>query len=188
MIYSLKGVVSDVSKDRIAIDLGNIAYEVFVARSEDFSLNSETKVYTYEVLTQDDHYLVGFLDKMEKEAFCSLIEVKGIGPKTALSALGATHPEELFAAIEANNTAFLKKLPGIGPKAAAQIILDLKGKLVKTDEKGRPEAYDEVASALKSLGFKKAQIDSALSSINEPNLSNSDILRLALKQLRKGND
>ena len=188
MIYSLKGVISGLTKDKAVIDLGSIAYEVLIARSEDFKLGEETKVYTYEVLTQDDHYLVGFLDKMEKEAFCSLIEVKGIGPKTALSALGATHPEELFAAIEANNTAFLKKLPGIGPKAAAQIILDLKGKLVKTDSKGHPEAYEEVASALKSLGFKKAEIDSALSSINEPDLDNASILRLALKQLRKGKE
>lgn len=185
MIYSLKGVVAEISKTSVAIDLGSIAYEVLVARPDDFSLGEETKIYTYEVSTQDDHYLVGFLDKMEKEAFRSLIDVKGIGPKTALSALGATRPEELFAAIEANNTAFLKKLPGIGPKAAAQIILDLKGKLVKTDEKGRPEAYEEVASALKSLGFKKAQIDQALSSINEPGLDNASLLRLALKRLRK---
>ncbi len=186
MIYSLKGVVTDVKKDRIAIDLGQIAYEVLVARSGDFNLGEESKVFTHEVLTQEDHYLVGFLDKMEKEAFLSLIEVKGIGPKTALSALGATRPDELFAAIEANNTAFLKKLPGIGPKAAAQIILDLKGKLVKTDSKGHPEAFDEVSSALKSLGFKKAQIDAALASISTPDLPNSEILRLALKQLRKG--
>ena len=79
----------------------------------------------------------------------------------------------------------LMQVVGIGPKAAAQIILDLKGKLVKTDEKGRPEAYEEVASALKSLGFKKADIDRALSSINEPNLDNAALLRLALRQLRK---
>lgn len=188
MIYSLKGVVSDVSKDKIALDLGAIAYEVSVARSEDFALGEEIKIYTQEVMTQDEHYLVGFLDKREKEAFRSLLQVKGIGPKTALGALGATHPEELFAAIEANNTAFLKKLPGIGPKGAAQIILDLKGKLVKTDAKGHPEAYGEVASALKSLGFKKAEIDLALSRISEPGLSNADILRLALKQLGKGKE
>ena len=188
MIYSLKGVVSDVRKDRIVVDLGSIAYEVLVARSDDFALGEESKVFTYEVLTQDDHYLVGFLDKNEKEAFCSLIEVKGIGPKTALGALGATHPSELFAAIEANNTAFLKKLPGIGPKAAAQIILDLKGKLVKTDEKGHPEAYEEVASGLKGLGFKKAEIDRALASITVSGLSNAEILRLALQKLRKGGE
>ncbi len=185
MIYSLEGTVVEVSKDRIALSLGPIAYEVFVARSADFSVGETRKIYTSEVLTQDDHYLVGFPDKLEKEAFLSLISVKGIGPKTALSALGATKTAELFAAIEANNTAYLKKLPGIGPKAAAQIILDLKGKLVKTDEKGRPEAYEEVASALKSLGFKKADIDRALSSINEPNLDNAALLRLALRQLRK---
>ena len=185
MIYSLEGTVVEVSKDRIALSLGPIAYEVFVARSADFSVGETPKIYTSEVLTQDDHYLVGFPDKLEKEAFLSLISVKGIGPKTALSALGATKTDELFAAIEANNTAYLKKLPGIGPKAAAQIILDLKGKLVKTDEKGRPEAYEEVASALKSLGFKKADIDRALSSINEPNLDNAALLRLALRQLRK---
>lgn len=188
MIYSLKGTVCAVKKDRIAIDLGQIAYEVLVARSSDFKLGEESKVYIHEVITQDDHYLVGFLEEMEKEAFLSLIEVKGIGPKTALSALGATTPSELFASIEANNTAFLKKLPGIGPKAAAQIILDLKGKLVKTDEKGHPEAYEEVASALKGLGFKKTEIDRALASIHEPNLPNSELLRLALKSLRKGGE
>ena len=188
MIYSLKGIITEVKKDRVVVDLGSIAYEVLIARSGDFALGQEAKVFTYEVLTQDDHYLAGFLDKNEKEAFCSLIEVKGIGPKTALSALGATRPEELFAAIEANNTAFLKKLPGIGPKAAAQIILDLKGKLVKTDTKGHPEAYEEVASGLKGLGFKKSEIDKALASINEPNLPTAEVLRIALQKLRKGGE
>ena len=83
MIYSLEGTVVEVSKDRIALSLGPIAYEVFVARSADFSVGETRKIYTSEVLTQDDHYLVGFPDKLEKEAFLSLISVKGIGPKTA---------------------------------------------------------------------------------------------------------
>ena len=185
MIYSLNGKIIAREKGKIAVDIGSIAFEVFVAREEDFPLGEEFRVFTHEVLTQDDHFLVGFSSAMEKEAFLSLISVKGIGPKTALGALSATHPEELFRAIEANNTAFLKKLPGIGPKAAGQIILDLKGKLVKTDEKGHPEAYEEVSAALKSLGFKKADIDKALSSINEPNLDNAAVLRLALRALRK---
>lgn len=184
MIYSLEGTVVEVGKDRIALSLGPIAYEVYVARSEDFALGEEKKLFTSEVITQDDHYLVGFPDKLEKEAFLSLISVKGIGPKTALSALGATQTEELFQAIEANNTSYLKKLPGIGPKAAAQIILDLKGKLVKTDEKGHPQAYEEVAAALKSLGYKKGDIDKALAQINEPGLDNASLLRLALRRLK----
>jgi Holliday junction DNA helicase RuvA len=100
--------------------------------------------------------------------------------------LKETTPDELFKAISANNTSYLKKLPGIGPKAAAQIILDLKGKLTETDEKGNPKQYDEVRQALISLGFKSKTVDDALSKINEPGLSNQEILKLALRSLRKG--
>ncbi len=185
MIYSLKGKIVDREKDKIAIDLGNIAFEAFVSRPDEFPLGEEVTLYTYEVLTQDDHYLAGFSTKLEKEAFSSLIQVKGIGPKTALNALSSTKPDELFAAIQSNNTAYLKKLPGIGPKAAAQIILDLKGKLVESDEKGNPKQYDEVRQGLKALGFKVKEIDDVLASINEPNADNATILRLALRKLGK---
>jgi Holliday junction DNA helicase RuvA len=115
-------------------------------------------------------------------------EVKGIGPKTALNALSATNADDLFKAIQANNTAYLKKLPGIGPKAAAQIILDLKGKLIESDAKGNPTQYDEVRQALKQMGFKVKEVDDALSSINEPGASNQEILRLALRALSKKKD
>ena len=185
MIYSLKGTIVNIAKESIAIDLGNIAYEVLISHVEDFTLNEEVTLYTYEVLSQDDHYLVGFRSKLEKSSFESLISVKGVGPKTALGALSATTPENLYKAIQSENTSYLKKLPGIGPKAAAQIVLDLKGKLVDMDEKGAPSSYEEVRLALKSLGFKVKEIDDVLSSINEPNLNNDEVLRLALRKLRK---
>ena len=185
MIYSLKGKIIAIEKDQVAIDLGSIAYEVFVSRTTDFSMGEETTIYTSEVYSQDDHYLCGFKSKLEKDAFLSLIQVKGIGPKTALGALSKTNPEDLFLAISANNVAYLKKLPGIGPKAAAQIILDLKGKLVETGGKGNPEIFDEVKAALRSLGFKVKEIDDALASITTPDLTNEEILREALKKLRK---
>ncbi len=185
MIYSLRGKIVDKSKETIAVDIGNIAYEVFITRIEDFRLNEDVYIYTYEVLSQDDHYLVGFTSKLEKSAFISLISVKGIGPRTALSALSSTNPEDLFRAIQSENTSYLKKLPGIGPKAAAQIVLDLKGKLVEMDEKGAPTSYEEVRLALKQLGFKVKEIDDVLSSINEPGLENDAVLRLALQKLRK---
>ena len=187
MIYALKGIVINKAKETIAIDLGNIAYEVFISHIEDYRLGEEVSVFIYEVLSQDDHYLVGFTSKLERSAFESLISVKGIGPKTALSALSATDPDSLFKAIQSENTSYLKKLPGIGPKAAAQIILDLKGKLVEMNEEGKPQAYEEVRLALRSLGFKTKETDDVLASINEPGLSNDEVLRLALKALRKRN-
>jgi Holliday junction DNA helicase RuvA len=95
-------------------------------------------------------------------------------------------PDDLFKAIAATNTAFLKKLPVIGPKAAAQIILDLKGRLTETDAKGNPRQYEEVREGLKRLGFRLKDIDAALADISEPGLSNDAILRLALRRLGKG--
>jgi Holliday junction DNA helicase RuvA len=186
MYYSFKGTVVDILKDSIALDVHDVTYLLLVSRVNEFHLGQESLVYAYEVYTENDHYLAGFSSLLEKQAFLSLIQVKGIGPKTALNALKETTPDELFKAIQANNTAYLKRLPGIGPKAAAQIILDLKGQLAQSDVKGNPKQFDEVREALQNLGFKSRDIDNALANINEPDLSNEDILRRALKALGKG--
>ncbi len=185
MYYSLTGTIVEVTDSQVAIEVNGIGFELFVSRPAEWHVGQNTTIYTYEVYSQDDHYLVGFTNKLEKEAFGSLIQVKGIGPKTAITALSATTPDELFKAIQASNTTYLKKLPGIGPKAAAQIILDLKGHLADTNTKGDPHQYDEVRAALRSLGFKAKDIDDTLAKINEPNASNEEILRLALRQLGK---
>ena len=190
MIYSLTGTIIDITDISIAIQVGNIAYECFVSRTSDFLFGEERTIYCYEVYGENEHFLCGFASKVEKTAFLLLTSVKGIGPKTALNALKETTPDALYRAIRANNTAYLKKLPGIGPKAASQIILDLKGHLAaevgKKREKSNPEQYDEVREALRGLGFKAKSVDDALSAIDTPNLSNEEILRLALRRLRKG--
>ena len=186
MYYSFTGTIVNIGKDSIAISTANgVAFELLVARASDFVFREETTVFVHEVFTENDHYLIGFKDKLEKEAFESLLEVKGIGPKTAITALGATNHGDLMKAIAANNTSFLKKLPGIGPKAAAQIILDLKGRIeLGGGIKGNPEQYDEVRDGLKSLGFKVKAIDEVLSTINEPGLTNEEVLRQALRKLK----
>jgi len=185
MIYGLKGTIAEIQKDSLVIDVHDVFYELLVSRPSDWKVGQESSLFCYEVFGEDDHYLVGFVSPLERQAFMSLISVKGIGPKTALNALRATTPDDLYKAIAANNTAYLKKLPGIGPKAAAQIILDLKGQLTETDKKGNPAQFDEVQQALKSLGFKSKDIDEALSAVDEPNLTNEEILRVALRHLRK---
>ncbi|MCI1244939.1 MAG: Holliday junction branch migration protein RuvA [Bacilli bacterium] len=185
MIYGLKGTVVETLKDSIVVDVHDVLYELLVSRPSAWKAGGEASIYAYEVYGEDEHYLVGFVSALERQAFLSLVQVKGIGPKTALAALRATTPEDLYKAIAANNTTYLKKLPGIGPKAAAQIILDLKGQLTETDEKGNPAQFDEVRQALKRLGFRLKEIDEALASVNEPNLTNEEVLRLALRHLRK---
>ena len=182
MIYFLKGKVKEIGEDSVVIDVHDVGYQFLVSHVDEYKLEEEVFVYTYNVVREDENYLIGFKNKEEKEVFLSLIKVKGLGPKTVINALSATTPNEVISAISSNNVAFLKKLPGLGAKAAGQIILDLKGEL--TGSKGNPKQYEEVYDALKALGFKGAAIDRVLATINEPGASNEDILRIALKKLK----
>lgn len=184
MIYFLRGKVALKDGDTVIIDVRDVGYQVLVSHPDDYEIGDEVLVYTYNVVREDEQYLVGFSSLDEKSVFLSLIKVKGLGPKSAIGALSSTTPQEVVNAIASNNVAFLKKLPGIGAKAAAQIILDLKGQLTG-GSKGDPTVYDEVYDALKGLGFKGAAIDRVLATINEPDASAEEILRIALTKLRK---
>ena len=130
MIGFLKGRIEIIKQDSIMIDVNGVGYELLVANPEKFTLYQDTLVYTYLKLAENDISLYGFLFKEEKELFLKLISVKGIGPKSAMGMLSKADYSNIIEAIEVGNLNFLKKLPSIGPKAAQQIILDLKGKLV----------------------------------------------------------
>ena len=183
MICFLRGTIAEVEQDRVIIDVNDVGYDVLVSHINDYHIGDKVLLYTYNVVREDENYLVGFISKEEKDVFLSLIKVKGLGPKTVINALSTTTPQEVINAISANNVAFLKKLPGLGAKAAGQIILDLKGQL--TGSKGNPKQYEEVYDALKTLGFKGAAIDRVLATINEPDASTEEILKIALSRLRK---
>ena len=183
MIYFLKGKIALIENDSVVIDVNGVGYQALVSHLDKYQVGEEVLMYTYNVVREDENYLIGFKDIEEKKVFLSLIKVKGLGPKTVINALSATTPNDVINAISSNNVAFLKKLPGLGAKAAGQIILDLKGEL--TGSKGNPKQYEEVYDALKSLGFKGAAIDRVLATINEPNASTEDILRIALSRLKK---
>ena len=173
MIYFLRGKVSLIDKDTVIIDVRDVGYQVLVSHIEDYEIGSDVLIYTYNVVREDEQYLVGFSSLEEKQVFLALIKVKGLGPKTVIGALSATTADEVKDAIASNNVAYLKKLPGIGAKAASQIILDLKGELTGT--KGDPTVYDEVYEALKELGFKGAAIDRVLATINEKDAKVEDL-------------
>lgn len=183
MIYFLRGKVSLIDKDSIVLDVRDVGYQILVSHIDEYEVDEDVLIYTYNVVREDENYLVGFRSIEEKNVFLSLIKVKGLGPKTVIGALSATTPQDVINAIASNNVAYLKKLPGIGAKAAAQVILDLKGEL--TGDKGNPKQYEDVYDALKSLGFKGAAIDRVLATINEPNATTEEILRIALQRLKK---
>lgn len=183
MFYFIKGKVESLKKDSIILNVNNIGYEVFVSHVDEFKVGEERRIYIYNVVKDEINYLIGFPTMEEKMIFLSLIKVNGIGPKTVISALRVTTPAEIKKAIECNNIVFLKNLPCIGSKAAYQIVLDLKGKF--SEGEGNPKLYEDAKTGLINLGFKKIQVERVLSSINEPDLTTDQIIKLALQKLKK---
>lgn len=182
MFYSLKGYIDNITPDYIVVDVHDICFQVIVSHPEDFHVNELVCIYTYQVIREDEQYLVGFLSLEEKNIFIKLISVKGIGPRTAINALSQTRPDMLKNAIATSNVSYLKKLPGIGAKAAAQIILDLKGEIQLADTKNSQlsEQALDAKEALKSLGFKASQIDEAFHKI-DVSKDTASIIQEALK-------
>lgn len=190
MIAFLKGDIVEINVDYILIDVNGVGYQVYVGKPQDFTYG-QALVYTYYHVREDGISLFGFKTKQEQNLFLRLINVSGIGPKTANGILGATTVNSLITAIELGNIAFLKKLPAIGPKAAQQIILDLKGKLVADESANKPsvkksEQYSDVYDALRQFGFKVTEIDNVINKVeNIQDKATAVIIKDCLKMLRK---
>ena len=185
MIYGLKGIVTKQTATTVVLDVRGVYYEVKVPALPPQIQFGELFLYTYQVIREDEHYLVGFLTLDEKSLFESLINVSGIGPKTALGIMTATTPERFLQAVATEELSYLKKLPGVGPKGASQIILDLKGKLQTDTTKGLNPYEAEVMLGLQSLGFKKSEITKVLKKVSSKALDTNELFRLALSELRR---
>ena len=189
MISFLKGDIVEINVDYVLIDVNGIGFQVFVGKPQDFTYG-RSLIYTYYQVKEDGVSLFGFKTKQEQDLFLRLIDVSGIGPKTASGILGATTVNSLISAIELGNVAFLKKLPSVGPKAAQQIILDLKGKLVMDVNSNKPskrsDTYSDVYDALRQFGFKVSEIDSVIDKVeNIEQKQTTQIIKDCLKMLRK---
>jgi Holliday junction DNA helicase RuvA len=186
MIYALNGTIVHLGTDHVIIDVGGIEYRVLVSRINVFTLGKKTRILTEQIFREDDQYLVGFSSEEERFLFERFLSVKGIGPKTALSALSGAMIDDIVRAITLGNVSFLKSLPGIGPKAASQIILDLRGKLIdEPTHSHKTPLFQEAKEALQSLGFKSKEIDDALKRIKPEETSVENVIKLALKSLGK---
>lgn len=184
-MYSyIKGKVTEIESNYIVIDNNGIGYLIYTANPYSFDLNSEYTVYLYQYVKEDEISLYGFKTLEEKEMFLKLISVKGLGCKMALPMIALGSPDGIIDAIERENILYLKKFPKIGDKVARQIILDLKGKLISKEEVSRGNNFDELNEALKSLGYKQADINKVIKNIN-PNDDIEVQIKNALKLLLK---
>ncbi len=166
-MYSyITGKVTDVTGTGIVIDNNGIGYFINTPNPYAFNVGEDYKVYVYQQIKEDEHLLFGFKTETEKDLFLKLISVKGMGCKLALPILATGSVSGIVDAIERENILYLKKFPKIGDKVARQIILDLKGKLVRNDDLFTNDGLDELMAVLDSLGYKKTDVKKILPQVD----------------------
>lgn len=188
MYEYISGTISKVTPKYIVVDNRGIGYQIFVPNPYQFKKQDIMTVYTYFHIREDSQELYGFLTEDERDMFIKLIGVTGIGPKSALPILAAASVNEILLAISNGDTKYIQKFPGIGPKAASQIILDLRGK-IDFDKQEMPNLlYDEkmrdCEEALIALGYNKKEVAKVLGKVDST-LEPSLIIKSALKLLSK---
>lgn len=130
MIDFIDGEIVYLTSGAVVVKAGDIGYRIFCANPYAFGGEGErVRVFTYQHVREDLMALYGFKSKQERELFCQLLDVSGIGPKGALAIIGSGQPAEVVQAIYNEDIRYLTRLPGIGKKTAQRIILDLKDKL-----------------------------------------------------------
>ena len=197
MISYIKGRLEIKSKDYIVVDVGGIGYKIFMSETAINELEKETevKVFTYMRVREDDISLYGFLNNEELVTFELLISVGGVGAKSAITILSNITPSKFALAVITNDVNTLKKLPGIGAKTAARIILELKDKM-KTEqsiEGSKNEKIKEAivldnkandaVEALCVLGYTRKDVENVIAKIDTSKLTVEEIIRQGLKYL-----
>lgn len=190
MIAFVNGIVKIIRNDRVVLDVHGVGYEVYLANALSQKMNEELFLYTYQHVREDAILLFGFIKEEDYEVFMRLINVKGIGPKTAQTMLSVCSGKEMIEAIENDDIKRLKSLPGIGAKTAGLIVLDLKGKFVSLETSDSPVSnpvWTQVQDALLSLGYKTNQLTKIKKEFENTELGEDEMLRQALILLAKRN-
>ena len=180
MLEFIEGKISDITPSYIVISTNGIGSQVYTPNPYSFKESELTKVYLYNHIREEEYTLYGFKSKEERELFLKLINVKGLGPKTGIGILAGSTPNGIIDAIERENILYIKKFPKVGEKLARQIILDLKGKLVSTNNKSN--VNEELIEALLALGYKRQDV-SKISKEIDSTLPIETQLKEALKLL-----
>lgn len=169
MISSLKGIVQMQKNDTLIIKMAGFGFQVTVPESVMVLVGSEIELHTYMNWNQESGpSLFGFLDMPQRELFCLLISVSGIGPRMALALLSAFSVTVLMEALISGNSTLLSSVSGIGRKKAELLILSLKDKVQKIDlytssfdaKSGGSfgENMRDLTDALTSLGYSRQEI------------------------------
>lgn len=176
MISFVRGTVASAGVDSLVVDIGPIGLAVTCTPATALSVShgQHVELVTSMVVREDGWTLYGFGDADERQVFETVQTVTGIGPRIALAVLAAMTPDELRRAIAAEDLTALTKVPGIGRKGAARLVLELKDKIGAASLMAGEPAPASLAGAswqvsvtagLVSLGWAAKEADAAVQAV-----------------------
>lgn len=191
MIAFVRGRLESTGVDYAVVEAGGIGYLIYAPRrvlSDLGPAGSEACLHTHLYVREDALTLYGFASVAETRLFVTLLSVAGIGPKVALNMLSAASPDELQRAIAGGDTRMLARVPGIGQKTAARLVLELKGKIdsaafgAMAEQPAASGVNADLADMLLGLGFSTVEAAGAIASLPpDAPLDLEERLRLALR-------
>ena len=193
MIARLSGKLAETTSDSAVIDVGGVGYLVQAsARTLDAlgPIGGDVLILTELQVREDAWTLFGFGSQTERDSFRALTSIQGVGGRLALAILSVLSPDELARAVAQEDKAMIGRANGVGPKLAARIANELKGKLGVVAIGGaapapRAGAAADALSALANLGFKPAEASSAVNAAQDElgaDATLDALVRLALKK------
>ncbi len=189
MIVTLEGTLTAASHTFAIVDVGGVGLRAFIPQSTAAQLpgtGERVRLFTHLHVREDDLSLYGFSSASELELFEQLLGVSGLGPSKALAMLSGSPVDAIRTYIWTENTAALAKVPGIGARTAARIILDLKGKIGPVSASEAPSVDVEILSWLTTLGFTAADAQAAVARLpRDASMPFEERARKALELLRR---
>jgi Holliday junction DNA helicase RuvA len=201
MIGRIRGILLEKSPPWIVVDVMGVGYELQAPMNTFYhcgAVGEEISLYTHMIVREDAQLLYGFSAKQECKLFKEVIKVNGIGAKAALALLSGLSVEELQRAITMEEVGLLKKIPGIGPKTAQRIIVELQDKAKKwgtmtgielmspnSAASLNEQSIYQAVQALVALGYKNKDAEKAVDKIEDKSLPCEDIIRHALQGLAR---
>jgi len=192
MINSVKGKIFKKEPTMLYVDTGSIVLSIHICL-RDYekipNVGESISINTFLNVKENLLELYGFINEDRRGLFSNLIEVSGIGPKTAINLLSNVSVSSFKDSIISEDVKSLSLIPGIGPKTAKRIILDIKEKISDkssyeiVEQNDVDFTYDDIFIALSSLGYKKIQIDTAIKKLNNEGLYKGNIEKVIKKVL-----
>lgn len=192
MIGSLKGTLAAKHPPLLLVDVGGVGYEVEAPMSTFYQLpaaGEAVRLLTHLLVRDDAHVLYGFASEAERQLFRTLIKVAGVGARMALAILSGISVESFVRCVQSEDVATLTKIPGIGRKTAERLIVEMRDRLRQTGSPlaqaipadGAGEPADEAFGALVALGYRPAEAQRLLQSVDGQGRSTEELIRAALQ-------